>query len=360
MMATQFKKTQIAPFASNYTPNLPELLLKLNCSLAVTTYQAGKVLFISPNNPNSLSLLPRTFNKAMGIAVKDNRMAVATKSEVVVLQNSPELAASYPKKPNTYDALFLPQATYYTGQVDIHDLHFGKEELWAVNTSFSCLCTIDDKYNFTPQWKPHFISKLASEDRCHLNGLAMKNGVPQYISALGGGDTPQSWRENIKQGGIIMDIPNNEIIAQGLSMPHTPRLWNDELYVLLSAAEKLVKVNPKSGTYETVAHIGGFARGMAKHGDFVFIGTSKLRKNSSTFKHLDIADKANHAGITVIHLPTGNKVAQLIFQMTVDEIYDIQILPNCIRPNILNTYTNTHINALSIPESTYWANGDKV
>lgn len=346
----------LAPFASSYTPNLPELLLHLKCSLAVTTYQAGKVLLISPKNVENLSLLPRTFNKAMGMALKDNRMAIATKSEVIVLQNSRALAAAYPNKPNTYDTLFLPQATYYTGQVDIHDLHWGKQQLWAVNTSFSCLSTIDHKYSFTPQWKPNFISTLASEDRCHLNGLAMKNGRPQYVSALGTGDTTQSWRENITKGGVLMDVPSNEIIAEGLAMPHTPRLWNDELYVLLSAAEQLVKVDVESGTYETVAHIGGFVRGMAKYGDFVFVCTSKLRKNSSTFKHLDIADKANQAGITVVHLPTGSKVAQLTFQMSVDEIYDIQILPNCIRPNILNTYTDTHTDALSLPKATYWAN----
>lgn len=352
------KNQNLAPFASRYTPNLPELLLQLKCSLAVTTYQAGKVLLISPKNVDSLSLLPRTFNKAMGMAIRDNEMAIATKSEVVVLQNSPALAASYPKSPNTYDTLFLPQATYYTGQVDIHDLHWGKKELWAVNTSFSCLCTINHKHSFTPQWKPNFISKLASEDRCHLNGLAMKNGRPQYVSALGTGDTTQSWRENITKGGVIMDVANNAIVAEGLAMPHTPRLWNDELYVLLSADEKLVKVDAKSGTYETVAHIGGFVRGMAKYGDFVFIGTSKLRKNSSTFKHLEIADKANQAGITVIHLPTGSKVAELTFDMTVDEIYDIQILPNCIRPNILNTYTNIHTTALSLPKATFWANSE--
>ncbi|MEM6263863.1 MAG: TIGR03032 family protein [Bacteroidota bacterium] len=346
---------RLAPFASQYTPNLPELLLELNCSLAVTTYQAGKILLISPKDANSLSMLPRTFKKAMGIALDEERMAVATKSEVVVLRNVPELAATYPKKPNTYDAMFLPQATYYTGQVDIHDLHWGTDALWAVNTAFSCLCTVDDTYSFTPQWQPHFISKLVSEDRCHLNGLAMQDKKPKYVSALGKGDTFQAWRENITGGGIVMDVPSNEIIAEGLPMPHTPRIWNDELYLLLSAAEKLVKINRETGAVEEIAHVPGFVRGMAKHRDFVFIGTSKLRSNSSTFRHLKIAEKANQAGITVIHLPTAAKVAQLTFQMTVDEIYDIQVIPNVTRPNVLNTYTDTHIQALHTPTGTYWA-----
>ncbi len=345
----------LAPFASTFTPNLPELLQKLQCSIAITTYQAGKVLIISAKDSENLSMLPRTFHKAMGMAIQEDRMAIATKSEVVVLKNSPELASSYPKKPNTYDAMFMPRATYYTGMVDIHDLHWGTDGLWAVNTSFSTLCGIDDHHSFTPKWKPHFISNLAAEDRCHLNGLAMKDGKPMYVSALGNGNTRQSWRENITKGGILMNVPENKIILQGLPMPHTPRIWDDKLYVLLSAGQQLICVNPENGSYETVAHIPGFVRGMAKQGDFVFIATSKLRKNSSTFKHLKIADKANEAGVTVLHLPTRSIVAKLSFQMTVDEIYDVQILPDMMRPNIINTYGEMHHEALIIPQATFWS-----
>jgi uncharacterized protein (TIGR03032 family) len=329
--------------------------MQLNCSIAMSTFQAGKILFVSAKDKETLALLPRTFQKAMGIAVDGNRMAVATKSEVIVLNNEPNLADTYPKKPKTYDALYVPRMTYYTGSVDIHDLHFGTNDLWAVNTSFSCLCTIDGQYSFTPQWKPRFITQLASEDRCHLNGLAMKNGQPQYVSALGNGNKAQSWRANITKGGILMDVPSNEVIAHGLAMPHTPRIWDDKLYLLLSAAQRLVCVNPQNGQYETVAEIPGFVRGMAKHGDYVFIATSKLRKNSSTFRHLEIAESANEAAITIVHLPTGAKVGKLTFQASVDELYDIQILPNIKRPNIINTYGDLHNQNLVLPKHTFWA-----
>ncbi|NJK83277.1 MAG: TIGR03032 family protein, partial [Saprospiraceae bacterium] len=331
-------QTQIpAPFSCIYSPNLAELLGQMRCSIAVSTFQAGKVLFLSPKNDEEMVLLPRTFHKAMGLALQGDQMAVATKSEVVLLKNVPALAHTYPKKPNTYDALYVPRTTYYTGAVDIHDLHFGKQELWAVNTSFSCLCTIEPGFSFTPQWQPTFITELVSEDRCHLNGLAMENDKPRFVSALGKSNTKQGWRDNITQGGILLDVESKEIVAHSLAMPHTPRIWNDKLYVLLSAKEQLVSVDLNTGQTEVVAHIGGFVRGMAKYMDHVFIATSKLRKNSSTFRHLTIAEKANTAGITIIHLPTGSKVAQLTFQSSVDEMYDIQILPNIIRPNILNT-----------------------
>lgn len=344
-----------SPFSASYSPNLPELLLQLKASLVISTFQAGKVLFISPNNEESLTMLPRTFYKAMGIAIQKDRMAVATKNEVTVLKNAPQLAYTYPKKPNIYDALYMPRASYYTGQVDIHDLHFGTAGLWAVNTSFSCLCTIGEDYSFLPRWQPHFISALASEDRCHLNGLAMDNGKPRFVTALGKGDSHQSWRENITNGGVLIDVESNEIILEGLGMPHSPRIWDGKLYCLLSAKEQLICIEPNSNKYEVVAKVPGFVRGMAKYGDYVFIGTSKLRKNSSTFRHLEIAEKAAVAGITVLHLPTAAIVAKLQFQSSVDELYDVQILPNTLRPNIINAYGDTHHEALVIPNETYWA-----
>ncbi len=345
----------LPPFACTHSPNLPELLMQLNCTIVVSTYQAGKVVLVSATNRNQLVQLPRTFKRAMGIAVKDNKMAIATENEVIILANSKRLAETYPAKPNTYDALYLPRATYYTGHLDMHDLHYGKDALWGVNTSFSCLCKIDSDYSFHPVWKPHFIDKLASEDRCHLNGLAMQDGEPIYISALGTGNTLQSWRDNIIGGGVLMDVASNEIIASGLAMPHAPRLYDGKLYVLLSAKEQLVCVDPATGKYDVVTQVPGFVRGMTKYGEYLFIGTSKLRKKSSTFKHLKISKESDAAGIKVVHLPSGKVVANLNWLSSVDEIYDVQILPNASRPNIINTYTDAHQRALMLPDTTYWS-----
>jgi len=346
----------LPPFSCTYSPNVPELLMQLQCTLAVSTYQAGKVIFISPKDEEYLVQLPRTFNKAMGITLHGNKMAIATKDEVIVLVNDPGLATHYPKNPNTYDGLFMPRATYYTGQIDIHDLDYGaNQSLYAVNTSFSCLIEIDDDYNFRPIWQPPFVSSLASEDRCHLNGMAMQHGKPKYVTAFNQGDHFQSWREVVTTDGIIMDVTSNELVATNLAMPHSPRLFDDELYVLLSATGELVKVDVTTGKYEVVSRVEGFVRGLAKYGDYAFVGLSRLRKNSSTFAKLKIADKALQAGIAIFHLPTGAFVGDIKYQTSVDEIYDVQIIPNLIRPGIMNTMRPDHKLGLSIPSSTYWA-----
>ena len=348
---------ELAPFSCSFTPNIPELLMKLNCSLAISTYQAGKIIFLSPKNEEQLIQLPRSFEKPMGIALHENqdKMAVACKDEVIVFANSKELAASYPKKRNTYDALFMPRCSYHIGALDIHDLSWGEKGLYAVNTLFSCLISIDDQYNFTPVWTPPFISALKPEDRCHLNGMVIVDGKPKYATAFNRGNSQQSWREGVTSDGVLMDIDTGEVIVQNLRMPHSPRLFNGELFVLFSATGEIVKIFPETGTFETIARIDGFVRGMAQYQDFLFVGLSKLRQNSSTFAKLEIAKKASYSGIAVFHLPTGSFYGEIRYSASVDEIYDIQVLPGKIRPNILNTIQPEYKEGLSIPGTTFWA-----
>lgn len=351
----------LAPFSCNYSPQVPELLTKLGLSIAITTYQAGKIVFLSPKDGEFLVQLPRTLDKPMGVALRDNgrRMAIACRQDVITFTDSPDLARTYPNAPNRYDALYMPRMTYHIGPLDIHDLEWSDKGMFGVNTLFSTLIQIDDEYNYKPYWKPPFITELASEDRCHLNGMAMENGLPKYASMFNQGDTPQSWRPEVTTAGTIMDVTSNDIVIEGLPMPHSPRLVNGELYVLLSATGGLARIDRAAGTYEEIVNLGGFVRGMAIHGDFAFVGLSKLRKNSSTFKHLKIADESNQSGIKIIHLPTASVMGEILYQTSVDEIYDVQVLPDRLRPNLLNTMKPDHYRGLMTPEATYWGQEQK-
>ncbi len=351
----EMNENKIIPFACSYSPQIPELLLQLNISLAISTYQAGKIVMISAKDENALVSLPRTFEKPMGIDVQGDNMVIACKDEVIVLENSRDLAVNYPNSPETYDNLFVPRTTHYTGNVDMHDVKFGKEGIWAINSSFSCLCLVNGNHNFIPKWKPKFITDLVSEDRCHLNGLVMKEGYPRYATALGTEDTHQSWRETIVDGGVLIDIRTDEILFDKLAMPHSPMFYKDELYVLLSATGQLAKLDLKTKTVEIIKELNGFCRGMDIVDDYAFIGMSKLRKNSSTFAKLPFAETANTAGIKIIHLPTKALVGELKYTASVDEIYEVKILKNMKRPNVLNTINKIHKYALSIPEKTFWA-----
>jgi len=249
----------------------------------------------------------------------------------------------------------MPRQTFHTGPLDIHDLSWGAaDRLYGVNTLFSCIVSFDHDYSFTPHWMPPFVKELVSEDRCHLNGMAMENGLPKYATAFNEGNKAQSWREDITKTGIMMDVTSNEVMTRGLGMPHSPRLINGELFVLQSASGQLSRIDRNTGNADVVMDLGGFARGMAHHQDLLFIAISKLRKNSSTFAHLDIADKADVAGIKIIHLPTASLVGQITYENSVDEIYDVQVLPNRIRPNIQSQTEIDKNIGVSTPRKTFW------
>jgi uncharacterized protein (TIGR03032 family) len=344
----------LAPFSCTYSPHIPELLQKLNCSLAITTYQAGKVIFISPKDRDHLIQLPRQFTKPMGMALQNNTMALATLNEVVVLSNNTQLAQTYPKQPGVYDGLFIPRATYYTGEADIHDLHWTDKGLLAVNTKFSCLSYINHDHSFTPAWKPDFVSSITGEDRCHLNGLAFDANGPRYVTVLGKTDTQQGWREKKATGGCIIDITTNEIVAENLPMPHSPRLYDGRLYVLLSATGELAEIDTKTKSYKVLKQLDGFVRGMDRMGDYIFIGLSKLRQTSQAFADLPIAKRSIFCGIVVLHLPTNSITGFIKYENSVEEIYDVKVLPGMQRPGIMNHEKPDFRMAISTPEKTFW------
>ncbi len=336
----------LLPFSCTYTPNIPHLLADLNCSLIVSTYQADKVIIISAIG-EQLIQLPRAFNTPLGIALDGKKMAIATKDEVVVLANAPGLAWSYPNKPHYYDAMFVPRSIYFCGETAVHDLVWIDDELIGVNTSFSCLCRFSHDYSFVPFWTPSFIDALVPEDRCHLNGLAVVDGVPRYVTALGDSNSEEGWREKKLDGGVLMEVETGEILLRNLPAPHSPRMFRGELYILLSATGELAVVDLDKGSYEVMDKMPGFVRGMACQGDYAFVSVSKLRK-------MQVDDGEDFCGLMVYHLPSGSRVGQMKYESSCDEIYDVQILAGMKTPGILRADQPAHRLALSIPENTFW------
>lgn len=332
-----------------------EALAKLNCALVLSSYQAHKVVVLSVGQDGRLKQLLRNFSHPMGIAVEGARLAIASENEVTVLANAPHLAASYPAKPDYYDGLYLPRATYYTGGLDIHDMAWGKAGLWAVNTRFSCLSLInDDAYSFQANWLPHFIERLSPDDACHLNGLAMRDGEPAYVTALGQTHEAQGWRERKLDGGVLMDVASQEIICSDLSMPHSPRIYGEQLYLLNSAQGELCIVDTALGKAECIARLPGFARGLSRVGDYLFIGLSLLRHKKGAFQDLAIAQQEIFCGVLAFQLSTAQIIGQLRFMNSIEEIYDIQLLEDMRQPNLLNTQGEWYARGLSLPETGFW------
>ena len=201
---------------------------------------------------------------------------------------------------------------------------------------------------------PPFIKNFEPVDFCHLNGMTMVDEMPKYVTMFGQTTQPKGWRAGIQTDGLIMDVPTGEVVAANLAMPHSPRWIDGNLYCLLSATGEVIKVDTQTGKYDVVVKLEGFVRGMAKWGDYLFVGMSKLRENASTFRDLPITKKAIYCGIEIIHLPTGLPVGNIRYQSSVEELYDIQII-NRLRPGILNHLNDNYRLALNTPQFDYWS-----
>src|SRR5262249_27841493 len=199
----------------------------------VSTYQAGKLIVVRADGDVTNTHF-RTFDTPMGLAYDRGRLAVGTKLDVREFHNQPEVARKL-DPPEKHDAAFLPRHAISTGQIAIHEVAWAGEELWLVNTRFSCLCTLDRRYSFVPRWRPKFVTGLAPEDRCHLNGLGLRDGRPRYVTALGETDSAAGWRETKARGGGLVGEVGRGIILRGLSMAHSPPRRNDHLLGLGAA-----------------------------------------------------------------------------------------------------------------------------
>jgi len=322
-------------------------------SLAFSTYRIGKVFLIGMRPDGRLSVFERSFERAMGLCVSGKSLYLSTLYQLWRFEDAMEpgqLAAG------GYDRLYVPQVAYVTGDLDIHDVAIDADgQVVFVNTLFSCLATTGDSHSFVPLWWPPFITKLAAEDRCHLNGLAMADGRPKYVTAVSRSDVNEGWRDRRRDGGIVIDVDSGEIVCTGLSMPHSPRVHDGRLWLLDSGTGFFGFVDTETGTFERVAFCPGYLRGLAFLGDFAIVGLSKCRENR-TFSGLELDDNLAardaepRCGLSVIDLRSSDVVHNLRLEGVVDELYDVSVILGVRRPMAIGVKSDEVRRVLTIGE----------
>jgi uncharacterized protein (TIGR03032 family) len=355
-MMTTFDEKAAAPFADpaakgpladprtgyreiryEHSRNFPAVLERFGVSLLVSTYQAGK-LFVVGARQGELALSFHNFEQAMGVAAGRDRVAVGTRNQVWFLRSTPDIAPRL-QPVGRYDGCFLARSAHFTGDIHCHELAWAGDELWMVNTQFSCLCTLHPDYSFVPRWRPPFITAMAAEDRCHLNGLAVSEGRPAYATALGQTDTPAGWRPNKVQGGCLLEVTSGVVVARGFAMPHSPRVYRGQVWLLDSGTGRLLTVDPARGAVKTAAELPGYTRGLAFHDGFAFVGLSKIRE-TAVFGGVPIAQRREglQCGVAVVELGSGRRLAHLEFQAGVEEIFAVEVLPSMRFPAVSGPY----------------------
>ena len=308
---------------------LADWLSMQRVSIALSSYQTGQLFLIGLLPNQGISIHQRNFVRAMGLVGQSDRIYVAGIEAVWRLEN---VLRGHERANQHFDRLYVPRNAQVTGDLDIHELGIeGSGRVVFVNTKYSCLATFSLSQSFKPLWKPTFISKLAAEDRCHLNGLAMLDGRPKYVTAVSRSDTLDGWRERRHEGGVIIDVETDRIVSEELSMPHSPRLAGGTLYALDSGRGHLVRVDRQSGKREVVAFCPGFLRGLSIWNNHALVTVSLPR--DGTFKGLELEssikarDGEAWCGCYVIDLQSGDIRHWIRLDGFIKELFDVAVLP---------------------------------
>jgi uncharacterized protein (TIGR03032 family) len=310
-----------------------QVLETLGCTLAISRRPSGVALLGVENGVPTLSAC--LLSRSMGLAVTHDRIAIATARELMIFANVRSIAALYPERPNYYDAVFVPRHAFYTGDCDLHDMAFDGQLVLAVNTRYSCICVIDGYFNFTSIWRPPFLDGLTADDRCHLNGMAFHDRKVRFVTALGTTSTPYGWREGMADSGVVMEVPSGRIVASGLSMPHSPRVIDGQLYVLEGGRGQVLRLDAVTGASTVIARLPGFTHGLVAYRGVLFVGLSRLRQKRGPQGLPIEADGELMAGVAALDQATGEVLGILHFFNGVEEVFDVQVIPNVRRAEIL-------------------------
>jgi uncharacterized protein (TIGR03032 family) len=334
------------------SPHFGSWLAQERISLAFSTYQTGKLFFLGRHPDGRLTVHERSFNRCMGLWADGQTLWMSSLFQLWRFTNVLRPGETY----QDCDRLYVPRVGYTTGDVDVHDVAVdGEGRILFVATRFSCLATLSERHSFTPRWQPPFVSKLAAEDRCHLNGLALEDGQPRYVTVVSRSDVVDGWRDRRREGGCVLEVPSGRVVADGLSMPHSPRFHQGRLWVLNSGWGTLGWIDRPRGAFEPVTFCPGYLRGLAFAGDYAVVGLSRPR-HDKTFGGLPLQDELvargaePRCGLQVIDLRNGDVVHWVRLEGMVSELYDVVVLPGVVRPMALGFKSDEIQRLLSVAD----------
>jgi uncharacterized protein (TIGR03032 family) len=327
-----------------------------NIAIAFTSFETGHLFLIGCTATDQLTVDARRFRKATGLHLAGGTLLMATLAHVYRMEN---ILRPDQRLDGTFSHCYVPRTGHFTGVLDAHDVGMtNASEAVFIATRYNCLAATSATHSFKPLWKPPFISDIVAEDRCHLNGLAMRNGKPSHATAIGRSNEYDGWRDCVADGGIVMDVERNVVICEGLSMPHSPRVHEDKLWLLNSGAGELGYIDLGESApvrFRSVSFCPGFVRGLALRGRYAFVGLSRPRYGD--FDGLELDTRLREAGVEaqcglqVIDTASGQCIHWLRIDGQVRELYDVAVLPEVRCPTSVGFHNDEALDMISIEDS---------
>ena len=345
-------KTTPEPVKKTCSPGLTDWMRRNRVSVAFTSYQSGRLYLLGSDPKGRLSFHERIYQRAMGIVGNGQRLFMGGLYQIWRFENilRPGQTAN-----EMFDRCYVPRNAHYTGAIDIHELGIRKGgAVVFVNTLYNSLCVTSVTHSFKVIWKPDFISAIVPEDRCHLNGLAMRDGQPKYVTAVCRADTIDGWRDRRHDGGVVIDVETNEIVCEGLSMPHSPRWADGKLWVLNSGTGHLGTVDFATRRFVPHVFCPGFLRGLAIKNGYAAVGLSKPRvarfDGLDLQKNLEQKDSDAWCGVQVVDLRTGVVAEWVRLDGPVTELFDVTFIDDVACPMALGQQSPENLTLISVED----------
>lgn len=329
--------TENYDFSSSATPSFLQFLQIFHISIAVTSYDCQRLIVLRQKNDNIDTLLVPAA-RPRGLAIKDNKLTIAAYTEIINYYRYDQLSADMADKIDLQsDSLFVPRNSHITGEINAHDIAWGDGGLWLVNSRFSCICTLQPDLSFKPRWWPMFLDGPTGDGAAHLNCMAMLDGKPAYATCFGPFSEGRSWRDEISlDTGLLIDVQNNQVVMEGLCMPHSPKVYEGKVYVCNSGYGTVMCYDPVTKTAETLLEVQGFTRALTFYKHYMIVCCSKFR-TSERAAPLPVALKyqESHAGIYIVDMTDLSIVAYCRFDGDVSQLYDVAVIEQSVQPEIL-------------------------
>lgn len=340
-------------------PGFRDWMASFSGSVVFSTRRSGKICFLGWDG-SMVTLLQRAMDMPTGLKTMRNQLLIASKNEISLYADAQPLAYEYDReRPGAYDACYLPRTLWFVGDVGVGDVLTDREGILFVNTRFSCVSRPSFKFHFEVVWKPEFITDVMPDDRCHLSGAEVVDGRLAYVTAFAPSNDPLGWRSRMNQG-ILMDARSNQILLEGLAMPHSPRWYKECLWFLNSAAGELCVMNPENSEVKIVRRLPGITRGLAFWGNYAVVGLSKIVKNNENREFpLWRKNQNTICGVILVNILTGREEGTFLFENGCDEIFDLELLPGIHRAALLPPENPRCFSALTSEKYCWWMHDEK-
>lgn len=327
-----------------------KILSKLDINLIISReYEHLLLCFSADNQKIKQSFYP--IAHPSGLAINHGNLYVAsTRNPNQITEFSPTndfLNRIEDRSNPTEKGILLPsRIKNYPGATYFHDLVFIGNQLYSTAVGLNTIIPIDFNSHFleTPIWKPNLsknqLLKLEQGNYLQINSIAAGKSINEsFFSASA--SAPGKYRPGhrnypVDKKGVIFSA-NGDVIATGLTRPHSARIFNDKIWVNNSGYGEFGVI--EDGKFKVKISLPGWTRGLHFVENYAFVGTSRIlpryehyapgldsKKSISAIFIIDM-DKMEIVGR--MNFPNGNQIFGI-------ESMSKNITSGFFNPNIIN------------------------